>query len=60
MPLSPKTDEDDEAITILLSRYNERLSAWEVEFIESIADREQFTEKQREVFERIWGRVMRC
>jgi hypothetical protein len=52
--LSPKTDEDDEALEIMLNKWEDRLTDWEVQFLESLADRTAWTERQRELFDGIW------
>lgn len=56
--MTPKTDEDGEAITILLHTRADQLSEWETQFLESLADQEAFTDKQRAKLDQIWARVV--
>jgi len=51
------TDEDADAIRILLERYNEHLSEWEVQFLENVGDQDWISEKQKETLDKIWERV---
>jgi hypothetical protein len=54
------TDEDRDAIELLVnSHYAEQVSAWELNFLESISERESLTEKQRATFEAICRRVLK-
>lgn len=55
------TTEDEEAIELLTSveRYHEKLSAWEVGFLENISEQETLTIKQRATFEAICERVLK-
>ena len=52
------SEEDEEAIQILLGHQNSKLSAWENGFLEGISEQEWMSDKQREIFDRIWERVM--
>lgn len=53
------TREDKEAIAILLSaQYAHQLSAWEIDFLESIQDRTNLSKKQREKLDDIFHDVM--
>mgnify|MGYP000241718624 CR=1 FL=1 len=54
------TEEDQEAIELLLiSHYNEQVTAWENNFLESIQDRQHLSKKQRDVFESICVRILK-
>jgi hypothetical protein len=52
------TTEDADAIRILLERYNEHLSEWEVQFLESVGDQDWISEKQKETLDKIWERTV--
>ena len=56
--VTPRTDEDDDAIEHLLQHEDEFLTGWEVEFLESISEAAVFTEKQRATFDKIWNEVV--
>ena len=50
--------EDYDAINILLSKNQDGdvLSNWEEQFLESIADQEILSPKQKEILDKIWKR----
>ncbi|WP_168058139.1 hypothetical protein [Candidatus Manganitrophus noduliformans] len=51
--------ENEDAIEILLSRCDEKLTEWEVNFLESIQDHpDQLSKKQQETLDNIWARCM--
>lgn len=52
-------EENLEAIEILLAMHEEDLSDWEVQFFESIANQEWISEKQQEILDRIWDRIIK-
>ena len=41
MSLTPKTEEDDDAIEILLLKKTDQLTTWEIEFLESLVVRKR-------------------
>ena len=47
--------EDDECLELLLA--DERCTTWEGHFMESLADHDQWTEKQAAKFDEIWERL---
>ncbi len=53
-----QTDEDRDAIRLLLERYEERLSDWEVQFLENVGDQDWISEKQKETLDKIWDRTV--
>ncbi len=55
---SKKTAEDLDAIEHLLEHEESRLTAWEVEFLESIQEREWLSDKQRATLDKIWNAVV--
>lgn len=52
------TTDDAEAITVLLNRYHDALTAWEVDFLESVGNQEWISAKQKATLDRIWDRVV--
>lgn len=52
-------DENQEAINILLAKYEENLSDWEIQFLETIQENEWISEKQQEILNKIWEREIK-
>ena len=53
-----KLDENEEAIQVLLMTKEDKLSDWEVQFLEDIGNKETLTAKQQNKLDQIWERVM--
>lgn len=53
------SEESNDMIRILLGeKYQQALTEWEVEFLESIAEREALTVKQYDKLESIWHEIV--
>ena len=48
------SDEDNEAIDILTNKYGDRLTEWEENFLATLVEQDFISEKQQEIFDRIW------
>ena len=51
-------DENEEAIQIRLMTKEDKLSEWEIQFLEDIGDKESLTDGQQNKLDQIWDRVM--
>lgn len=43
----------------ILADDNDRMTDWEVSFIDSVNRQDRLSEKQAEIIERIWGKVFK-
>ncbi len=55
--MSGLTEEDADAIRIMFAFHISKLTEWEVEFLEVVEEQAWMSNKQREIFDRIWERV---
>ncbi len=56
--MSDLTDEDEEAIRILLHLKAHMLTEWEVSFLKNITEQGWMSVAQRGIFNRVWERAM--
>mgnify|MGYP001566111429 CR=1 FL=1 len=52
--MSDLSDEDTEAIEILTSKYGDKLSEWEENFLAILVEQEWISDKQQEIFDKLW------
>ena len=57
MSVRAKTAENQDAIDILLARYDDDLTAWEHDFLESLGNQERLSERQVELLDELFARV---
>ncbi len=52
------SDEDEEAIRIMLNQHGEKLSEWEDQFLNTLLEQGWMSKKQREIFDRLWDELV--
>ncbi len=53
------TDDYRKMIRELLSDDSDRLNAWECEFLDSVNQQQELSDKQRAIIDRIWQRIFK-
>jgi hypothetical protein len=52
------SDEDEEAIRIMLNQHGEKLTEWEDQFLNTLLEQGWMSKKQREIFDRLWDELV--
>ncbi len=56
--MSDLSSEDEEAIDILTSKFGDKLTEWEESFLATLVEQGWMSDKQREIFEKIWHEII--
>jgi len=58
VPPARSPDDDQEAIAWLLEHCQAKLTTWELDFLDSIQDRQRLTPKQKAKLDELWQQVV--